>query len=134
MTDSEPTNPEDIIDVRRLANAVRLFAFAIVMGLSLFNFTIVRSISRFETMFGDMLGGKPLPLVTQLVIEGKLVLLLVAGLFPAFALWALLSPRVVPAIYALGIAALIALLEAGVVFLVLFLPLVEIMKQMGGGM
>lgn len=133
MTDPEPLSPEDTVDVRQLANAVRAVVFAVVIGLSLLNVGIAQSIGKFESIFHDMLGGKPLPGLTQLIIEGRMVVLLIAGTIPAAALGALLSRRVVPAIYVLSATGFIAILEIVVVYLALYLPLIAIIKQMGAG-
>jgi hypothetical protein len=133
MTDPEPISPDDAVDVRKLAKAVRTVVFGAVIGFSLFNVGIVRSIRGFEMIFNDMLGGKPLPFLTQLVIEGRLVCLAIAGIIPALALGALLSRRVVPAIYVLSALGLIAILEAAIVFLSLFAPLIQIIRLMGAG-
>src|SRR5688572_9878710 len=132
MTDSEPPSTQDTIDVRQLANAVRILAFAVVIGLSIFNMGIVRSIGRFEMIFHDMLGGRQLPMITQMIIGGKVVFLAIAGAIPAVALGALLSRRVVAAIYTLGGIGLIAMIEAALVYLALVAPLIEIIKAMGG--
>jgi hypothetical protein len=134
MTDSEPPCSQDSIDVRQLANAVRFIAFAIVIGLSYYNFNVVRSITRFETIYSDMLGGKPLPMATQIILSGNVVFVTIASLIPAAALAALLTRRVVAGIYVLGALGLLTLIETGSVFTALLSPIIEITKQMGSGM
>lgn len=134
MNHSEPVSSRDTIDARQVGNAVRAVAFAIVIGLSYFNINIVRSIPRFETIYNDMLGGKPLSLATQIILSGNAVFLAIAAAIPAAALAALLTRRVVAGIYVLGALGFLTLFETGFVFAALFSPLIEITKRVGSGM
>jgi len=130
MSDFAPPDPEDAIDVRQLANAIRLIAFGIVLGLSWLTFFAAGMIGQFETIFHDMLGGKPLPLITQLVIEGRMVLYVMASIIPAVAIGALLTRRIVGALYVLAALAFLAVGEFSVIYTSLVAPLVEIIRQM----
>ena len=73
MTDSAPPPLQDSVDVRQLANAIRLLAFVVVIGLSIVNMGVIRSIGRFEAIFHDMLGGARLPLLTEMILNGRVV-------------------------------------------------------------
>src|SRR6187402_2887362 len=104
MSDFDSPPPGDSIDIRQLANAVR-------------------SIGKFERIFQDMLGGKPLPFATQLILDQRAIFLAVAVLIPSVALAALLTRRVVMGIYIISAAGLVALIESGVVYQSMVAPL-----------
>lgn len=58
-------------EIRSLALGVRAVALAFTLILSYFNIRLALNISGFQAVFSDMLGGKPLPLLTELVIRAK---------------------------------------------------------------
>ena len=130
----EPSADQDEgIDIRQLANAIRLVFFVVVLGMASVTLFICQSIDRFETIYRDMLGGRPLPLLTTLVLSGRPFLLALSLTIPAAAIGTLFTRRVVLSIYVLAALGFLAVAVAGLVFPSLFLPLLEIIKQMGQG-
>ena len=128
-SDSQPPD----IDVRQLAYAVRFALAVIVLGVSYFAMKSSMAIDNFATIFKDMLGGKPLPVATQYVLQGRVFLVCLAYLIPIVVLGALFSRRVVASIYVIGVAGLVAVIETISLYQALSSPLFEIVRQMGGG-
>lgn len=67
---SEPSQ-----QIRSLALGVRAVALIFTLILSYFNVRLAFHISDFQTIFSDMLGGKPLPLITDFLLRAKPILI-----------------------------------------------------------
>src|SRR5262249_20154717 len=94
---------------------------------------IARAISLFDSLYSDLLGGKPLPAATSIVLGGNAAFVAIAAVIPAFALGALLTRRVVTGIYVLSVLVFVTLVELGFIFTTLLSPLITVTKQMGLG-
>ena len=128
-SDAQPPD----IDVRQLAYAVRFVLLSIVLGLSYFAMKSSMAIDNFEIIFKDMLGGKPLPMSTVYVLQGRAYFVILAYLIPIVAVGTLFSRRVVASIYVLGATGLVAVIVSISLYQALSAPLFEITRQMGVG-
>jgi type II secretory pathway component PulF len=87
MNQSTPTPNSNIqLEILSLATGVRSIAAVFTVVISLFGIYIAHVISNFEAIFHDMLGNKPLPYLTQFVIDYKTVLFWLAVLWPLMAI------------------------------------------------
>jgi len=118
--------------VAELARAVRFVFVVPVLGFSYLAIRSSLSIASFEAMFKDMLGGKPLPALTTLVLELRWLFVAVALLVPALAIGCLFLRRVVWSLYLLGGLALVPLAETCVLYQALSAPLLQIVAALSG--
>ncbi len=126
MSDREPTVEQDSIDVRQLANAIRFAVFAIVFGLSCLGLRISQSINDFARFYQDMLGGKPLPLVTEYVLSSQSLFIAVSLIIATIAMATLFFRRVVVSLYVLGGLGFVAAAESVLLHATLTLPFVQV--------
>ena len=85
MNEAEQIPQQDAIDVWQLARAIRFALVSIVLGLSYLSLRSSLSIESFSQIFADMLGGKPLPALTQFVLGARPLFVAVSILVPIVA-------------------------------------------------
>ena len=126
---SEPSQ-----QIRSLALGVRAVALIFTLILSYFNVRLAFHISGFQTIFSDMLGSKPLPLITDLVIRAKPIWICSSIIFALAAIAAILLVRNHKhALFAIaGIMAAI-FLQIVLTWTGLFAPLMSIISSMSSG-
>jgi hypothetical protein len=79
-------NSEENLELRRLASGIRAVSLIFTLVLSYFNFRLAFQIDHYRIIFSDMLGGKPLPGLTEFVIQAKPFLILSSLALPLVAL------------------------------------------------
>jgi len=121
-------------EIRSLALGVRAVALIFTLILSYFNIRLAFHISGFQTIFSDMLGGKPLPLITDLIIRAKPIWICSSIVFAIAAIAAILLVRSHKhALFATaGITAAI-FLQIILIWTALFAPLQSIISNMSSG-
>src|SRR5262245_40173602 len=102
MNETEQIPPQDAIDSRKLACAIRFALVALVLGLSYFSLRSSLSIASFRQMFADMLGNKPLPALTVFVLAARPWFMAVSILVPIMAIATLFLRSVISSFYVLG--------------------------------
>jgi hypothetical protein len=119
------------IDVRKLAKAIR-FAFAVIVlfltGLCLRSSLAIEGFGR---IFKDMLGNKPLPSLTTSILAAQPALVDLNVLMLMLVLAACFLRNPVRSFYALGILALIGLVELVLLYHGLTGVLFQIIEAMG---
>jgi hypothetical protein len=113
--------------------AIRIGFCVVSLIFSYFATRLSFSIGGFRAIFADMLGGKPLPYLTQLVLQSGTIWVIFSLLFAVLPfVFAFLVPRTSYAIY--GIAAITTLQVIQAVFLwtALTSPLFSIISGMTG--
>lgn len=133
MNEAPPTPPRDTIDIRQLARAIRFALVAIVLGLSYFSFRASFSIENFGLIFKDLLGGKPLPVLTQFILSAAPVFVAVSILVPIVAAGSLFLRSVIGSFYLIGALAIVTLVQFITLYHGLSAPLAQIITAMGGG-
>ena len=73
-------------EIHSLATGVRAIAAVFASVISLLGLYVAHLISSFEAIFHDMLGNKPLPVLTQFVIDYKTAFFWLAVLWPLMAI------------------------------------------------
>jgi hypothetical protein len=132
MNDSPPNPSSPGFDPVQFARATRFAFVAIVLCISYFSMRTSLAIGHFETIYRDMLGGKPLPPVTQWVMYLRTLFVLVSLFIPLTALATLCMSNLTRAVTILGWLIPLALVELVMLSQALSAPLFEIFKQMGG--
>ena len=133
MNDSPPQLPPPAFDIAQFASATRFALVSIVFCLSYFAVSASLAIAKFEQIYRDMLGGKPLPPVTQWIIYLHLPILFVSLLVPLIALATLFLSNLARAVTILGWLVIISFVLCLTVYQGLAMPLIETFKAMGGG-
>jgi len=127
---SETSIIADADDMAR--NRQRVYGRSVTIGsigVSILNLYLAfHVIPKFADIFPDMLGNRPLPFVTTLVLHGRWVFVALAVFWPVAALR---EVRRRPAWFLIGLFA-ITFIEVSVTVIALFLPLIGIIKSMGG--
>jgi hypothetical protein len=132
MSNTPPNLPPPAFDIVRFASATRFALVSIVFCLSYFGLSSSLAIGNFEQIFHDMLGGKPLPVVTQWLLHLRLLILLVSVLVPITALATLFLSNIARAVTILGWLVIISFVDCLSIYQGLAAPLIEIIRQMGG--
>jgi hypothetical protein len=128
------TNSE--VNVLQLARSIRFALVTIVVAFSYLSIRSSLSIGHFQQIYMDMLGGRPLPSLTVLVINARPVFVLLS-LFVPFATVATLFLRSLTAsFYVIGSLGFLTIVEFIVLYHGLSAPLTQIisgMSSMSGG-
>ncbi len=114
--------------------AIRIGFCVFSLIASFFAIRFALSISGFDTVFADMLGGRPLPAITQFVLNTKPLwvgLSVVCAILPFAA--AFLIRRTSTAIYGIVAATAIQILQVCFLWTALTAPLVSIISGMSAG-
>ena len=116
-------------EIRSLASGIRAVALIFTLIVGYFNIRLAFLISHFQGIFSDMLGDKPLPGLTQLVVQGRPIFLTLALLIPILAVVAVVLIRNHKmALYSLGGLMLAAFLQLHLTWTGLFAPLMAIVR------
>ena len=132
MNEAEQIPQQDAIDVRQLARAIRFALVAIVLGLSYLSLRSSLSIGSFELIFRDMLGGKPLPALTQFVLSARPLFVAVSVLVPIAALATLFLRSVIGSFYLIGALGFVTIAQFITLYHGLSAPLTQIISAMSG--
>lgn len=114
-------------------------AGTILLGMAAVDLQVAFIIPKFERIFSEMLGGKPLPLMTQIVIDAGrsgagLLLPVVSTLVPLGVVTYLVARRGHPVAWLIAVAAVFfQILWAGSAVVSLYLPMMSIITGMNGG-
>lgn len=120
-------------ELRSLASGIRAVGLVFTLILCYFNLRLAFQISHFQAIFSDMLGGKLLPGLTQIVISGRPALILLALLLPVLAVAVVVVVRShKTALYALSGVMLWAFVQMHFTWTALFAPLMGIVNGMRG--
>lgn len=125
-------SPETDSQAIATARAVRFGFAAVVLGMSYPNIRCALGIYRFELIFRDMLGGKPLPVITTFVIQAQPVLLGLSILIPLAAIILIFAGRLSRSIYVCGGLILAVFFQLFFTWQALSEPLFDIVRAMGG--
>ncbi|MEA3213818.1 MAG: hypothetical protein QOE70_6875 [Chthoniobacter sp.] len=118
-----------------LVGAIRFALVAIVLALSLLPLRVALSLGSFEQIFKQMLGGRPLPMVTAWTLYARHFLVVLSLVWPGAALATLAFPRTsVTSFYFLGVAGVGAIVQFLILYTALSLGLQDIFRgmMMGG--
>jgi hypothetical protein len=131
MNQAEPIPPPNGIDVLKLARAIRFALVSIVLGLSYLSLRSSLSIGPFERIFHDMLGGKPLPFITQVVIYARPLIVAVSVLVPIITFATLFFRNLIASFYTIGILGFVTIVQFIMCYCGLIAPLTAVIKAMG---
>ena len=132
MNPAEPPALPEAIDVRELALAIRFVLVSVVLVLSLLSLGASLSIERFGQIFNDMLNGRPLPILTVLVLRARLIFVALGVLVPVAAVATVFLRNVIRSFYLLGTLAFVAMVQLITVYYGMSAPLLQIIRAMGG--
>jgi len=127
MNDSTTSFEAQLFSIGR---AVRFGFAAMVFGLSYPNIRCAFGINHFRQIFVDMLGAKPLPSATALVLQIQPFLIGLSILIPLLALAFLFVPRLAYSIYASGVLVLLVFVQLFFTWHALTIPLFTIIEGM----
>jgi hypothetical protein len=113
-----------------LSRALRFAACAMVLALSCLNIPSAFAIEKFMAIFNDMLAGKPLPAVTAIIVTLRMPLVFLSVLIPAAAIALLFVRSLVAPVYVSVGLAMVALGQVFVTVVALFLPLLDVVRNM----
>jgi hypothetical protein len=126
-------NSDIASDFRSLASGVRAIALVFTLILSYFNVRLAFQINLFGVIFSDMLGGKPLPVITDMVLQGRTILIILSLLVPICAVvvvFRLRNDKI--ALYCLSGLMIAAFIQIHLTWTGLFAPLMSIISGMTG--
>lgn len=126
----QPKSQPDAIDVQQLARSIRFALVFIVLGLSYFSLRSSLSIGSFTQIFADMLGGRPLPALTQFVLSARPLFVVVSFLVPIVAIAMLFLRGLVTSFYVIGILGFVTIAQFITLYHGLSAPLIEIINGM----
>lgn len=109
-----------------MARAVNFGFFVILIGVSVFNIRAAFAIPGFERTFQDMLGNRPLPMLTQCVLRFHLPLCVSSIAIPTGALAFFFLQPTEKSVAATGVLLLVAMVQAVLILYALFSPLAAV--------
>jgi hypothetical protein len=133
MNESAQHPPQDAIDVRQLAKAIRFALVGIVLGLSYLAIRGSLSIDSFAIIFADMMNGRPLPALTRFVIGAAPLFVAVSFLVPMATVATLFLRGMVRSFYVIGTLGFITIAQFITLYHGLSAPLGQIISAMGSG-
>ena len=113
--------------------AIRFGFAAVVLGISYLNIRLALGLHGFAAVFRDMLGGKPLPAITTLVLGAQPFLIGVSILIPIAAVAMVFVGRVTQSIYLSGALVLAVFFQFFFTWQAMCAPLFQIIQGMSGG-
>ncbi len=123
--------PDVSSEFRSLASGVRAVALVFTLILSYFNVRLALQVDTFESIFVDMLGDKPLPGITDLVLHGRPVLIILSIVIPVSAVVIVARVRNhKAALYALAGLMIATFIQTHLTWTGLFAPLMSIINAM----
>jgi hypothetical protein len=135
MNEASPTTPapEPDSQIAALTRAVRFGFTAIAVVFSYPNFCLASHIPAFEQIYHDMLGGKPLPSMTELVLRAHTLLLVLSVLLPLLAIGSAFACRAIRSVYLSTFFIVVVLLQLFLSWWALSRPLLSIISNLQGG-
>ena len=130
MNSDEQDSPAQTINA--VLNAIRFALVAILLGLSYFSLRSSLSIGNFESIFRDMLEGRPLPVLTRFVLGARPFFVAAAFLVPLAAIATLFLRRLAMSFYIIGALAFITVVQVVVLYEGLTAPMAGIITRMAG--
>jgi hypothetical protein len=116
-----------------LGRSVRFGFAAIVLGVSYPNIRLALGIGAFRVIFQDMLGNKPLPAITTLVLQAQPFLIGLSVVIPLVAVALIFVGRLTHSIYVSGVLVLAVLFQLFFTWQAISAPLFKIIQSMSGG-
>ena len=132
MNEADQNLKQDVIDVWQLACAIRFALVAIVLGLSYLSVRSSLSIGSFELIFRVMLGGKPLPALTQFILSARPLFVAVSILVPIVAVATLFLRGIIGSFYVIGVLGFVTIAQFITLYHGLSVPLTQIISAMSG--
>ena len=126
----DSSSPESI-DIAALGRAIRFALVCVLLGLCFLNLCCALSINASIAVFKDMLNGRPLPAITGFVIQFRILFTSLSVIVPFCAVMIPFSSQLIRSFYALGLLALLALIELVTVYTALLLPFKVIIVSLG---
>jgi hypothetical protein len=131
---ASPTQFDAEFPLREVHGALKAARFAGVMFLLVLSYFALRlslSMGLFKQIFADMLEGKPLPLVSYLVLRAQLLLIALSVFIPIAAISTLFWTNLRNSFLLLGWAALVSLILVVLLCEGLTAPLIGLIDQLG---
>ena len=121
--------------LRDLERGMRIIICAPAIAASIFPLWMLSTVGRFATIFEDMLGaGKKLPDVTLFVMAFQRPIFGTVLVWAGFCIWAACAMKTLTRAAIVCVIGFLTFLAIGVtVWLAMWAPLTEIIKQMQGG-
>lgn len=134
MNEAKQIPQPDALDVQQIARAIRFALVAIVLGLSYLSIRSSLSIGNFELIFRDMLGGKPLPSLTQFVLSARPLFVAVSILVPLVAVATLFLRGLIASFYIIGVLVCVTVVQCITIYDGLVAPLTQIISAMSSSL
>jgi hypothetical protein len=115
-----------------LGRAVRFGFAAVALGMSYPNICLALRISAFRAIFKDLLGNKPLPSITTLVLHAQPFLIGLSIVIPLVAIALIFIGRLTHSIYVSGVLVLAVLFQLFFTWHAISAPLFTIFQSMSG--
>lgn len=113
--------------------AIRFGFAAVVLGMSYPNIRLALGLHRFGAVFQDMLGGKPLPVITTVTLQAQPFLAGLSMVIPLLAVALVFVGRRTQSIYISGILILAVFFQLFFTWQAVSAPLFQIVQGMSGG-
>ncbi|CAN5798674.1 hypothetical protein BH09VER1_BH09VER1_48540 [soil metagenome] len=123
--------PDSSAEIRDLSRGVRAISCAFALVICYFNAFLTFKISTIGFVFSDMLGGKPLPFITDVIFQGRIGFIALSLGLPLVALLSVIfiRPHRV-ALSVVGGVLLVAFIQMHFTWIALTAPLVSIISGM----
>ncbi len=120
------------LTVKDLARAVQIILTCLVLGVSYFNIRLSNSIPVFESIFMDMMSGKPLPMLTQFVISTAWAFNIMSVLILPLSIALFFIRRPVMAIYWNGALLMVCMGSIILITRSMYGPLIQLFMGLNG--
>jgi len=132
MNELFPTDKSQADSQLRLSRGVRCAMASIVLGFSYPNVRISMNIDKFQHIYHDMLGNKPMTPSTNFVIHYQTLFASLSILLPIIAVAAIFGRRIVIALYYSSVTLILLFVVFYFELHALFTPLISIIQGMAG--
>ena len=125
-----PLPAASVQEVASLSRALRFTLCALVLGISCFNILSALAIGKFAAIFNDMLAGKPLPPLTEMILTLWPGLVVLSLLIPITAIALLFVRRLVLPVYLSVGLAIVAICQLFLTHIAMLFPLLDVVRGM----
>lgn len=119
--------------IKELDQGIRAVAVVFLLIVGYFGIRTAFQIPQFESIYSDMLAGKPLPPVTQFLISGTYIFILTSLVFPivgVVAVFKVRTPRI--ALFTVAGCMVVTFIQSHIIFTGLMAPLFDIISNLSG--
>ena len=117
--------------VYQMGKAIRFAMVMIVVTICIVPLMTITFLAPGMRMMLSEMGDAELPIISQLIFQGKYFFIGFSGLLPLLAIATMAMKNLTASFYLLGVIAVVASIYAAIILMACFLPLFQILNIMG---